>query len=115
MSTRSWHLSRRTFLRGAGAAIALPMLDAMRPLSALAASAAPKPPVRMGGLFFPNGVWQDSWIPKQVGAAYEDPFSLEPLAKLQDQLLVLSRMDRASRRGGERHSAKTGNFLTALP
>src|SRR5260370_1272290 len=114
MSTRSWHLSRRTFLRGAGAAIALPMLDAMRPLSALAASAAPKPPVRMGVLFFPNGVWQDSWIPKQVGAAYEIPFSLEPLAKLKDQFLVVTGMDKATSHGGDGHYAKTGNFLTGL-
>src|SRR5258708_27119461 len=113
MSIKSWHLSRRTFLRGAGAAIALPMLDAMRPLTALAASQATKPPVRLAVLFFPNGVWQDSWIPKQVGAGYQVPFSLEPLAKLKDQFLVLSGMDKASSHGGDGHYSKAGNFLTA--
>src|SRR3989440_8068517 len=114
MSTKSWQLSRRTFLRGAGTAIALPMLNAMRPLTALGASAVSKPPVRMGVLFFPNGVWQDSWIPKQVGAGYELPFSLEPLAKFKDQFLVLSGMDKATSHGGDGHYAKTGNFLTGL-
>src|SRR5947207_1185609 len=114
MSGKSWHLSRRNFLRGTGAAIALPMLDAMRPLGALASSVAAKPPVRLAVMFFPNGVWQDSWIPKQTGAGYEIPFSLEPLAKLKDQFLVLSGMDKATSHGGDGHYAKTGNFLTGL-
>ena len=114
MTPKSWHLSRRTLLRGAGAAIALPLLDAMRPLTALAASATTKAPTRMAVLFFPNGVWQDSWIPKQTGAGYEIPFSLEPLAKLKDQFLVLSGMDKATSHGGDGHYAKTGNFLTGL-
>ena len=113
MSTKSWHLSRRTFLRGAGAAIALPMLDAMVPLRALA-STAPKAPVRLAVMFFPNGVWPKAWVPEQVGAGYELPFSLAPLAKLKDQFLVLSGMDKAASHGGDGHYAKTGNFLTGL-
>ena len=79
MSTKSWQLSRRTFLRGAGAAIALPMLDAMRPLSAFANAAATKAPVRMAVMFFPNGVWPEGWIPKTTGSNYELPFALSPL------------------------------------
>jgi hypothetical protein len=114
MTTKTWHLSRRTLLRGAGAAIALPLLDAMRPLTALAASATTKAPTRMAVLFFPNGVWQDSWIPAKTGAGYEIPYSLEPLAKLKDQFLVLSGMDKATSHGGDGHYAKTGNFLTGL-
>jgi hypothetical protein len=115
MSTKSWQLSRRTFLRGAGAAIALPMLDAMRPITALAASTAQsKAPVRMAILFFPNGVWPKSWVPEKTGADYELPFSLAPLAKLKDQFLVLSGMDKATSHGGDGHYAKTGNFLTGL-
>src|SRR6516165_12462637 len=105
-------LSRRTFLRGAGAAIALPWLDAMLPRYARAAAA--KPPVRLACLFFPNGVWQPAWIPQQAGADFDLPFSLEPLAPVKDSVLVLSGLDKANSRSGDGHYAKTANFLTGL-
>src|SRR5258708_36315677 len=70
MSDKSWHLSRRTFLRGSGAAIALPWLNAMKPVVAMAGSAAAGPPGRMGCLFFPDRAWLDNWIPKTDGADY---------------------------------------------
>lgn len=113
---KSWQLSRRSVLRGAGAAIALPMLDAMRPLVASAASAATSAgvPTRLGVLFFPNGVWPEAWVPKEAGADYALPFSLEPLARHKSEFLVLSGMDKATSHGGDGHYAKTGNFLTGL-
>jgi hypothetical protein len=120
MRTRHRQISRRTLLRGAGAAIALPLLDAMRPLKAFADSAAaaaaagPQSPLRMAVLFFPNGVFPDGWIPAQAGADYELPYALEPLAKLKDQFLVISGTDKATSHGGDGHYAKTGNFLTGL-
>src|SRR6266581_1309128 len=114
MTQRPWQISRRTLLRGAGAAIALPMLNAMAPFRTFADSAVAKTPVRMGVLFFPNGVWPEAWVPKQTGADYELPYSLEPLADLKDQFLVLSGMDKATSHGGDGHYAKTGNFLTGL-
>ena len=64
------HLHRRTFLRGLGTAIALPLLESMTPLRAAAASvAASKAPVRMAFLFVPNGVHLPAWTPKEEGAA----------------------------------------------
>jgi hypothetical protein len=60
---RRWNLSRRTFLRGAGVALGLPLLDVMEPKSARAASVT-RPPVRMGGIYMPNGVPFDAWKPK---------------------------------------------------
>ena len=105
-------LSRRTFLRGSGAAIALPLLDAMRP--ARAASSLAKPPVRAAFLYFPNGVWQPGWIPKQTGADYELPFSLSPLEPIKSEVLVLSNLDKKHSKGGDGHYAKTANFLTGL-
>src|SRR5262245_7434747 len=104
-------LSRRTFLRGAGAALALPWLDAMLPRAARAGS-APAPPARLACLFFPNGVWQKAWIPEKTGADYDLPFSLEPLAPVKDSVLVLSGLDKANSRTGDGHYAKTANFLT---
>jgi len=108
---RRYPISRRTFLRGAGAAIALPFLDAMRPVRAAGAA---KPPVRFACLFFPNGVWKPGWIPKEAGADYELPFALTPLEKLKSEVLVLSGLDKAQSRDGDGHYAKTANFLTGL-
>src|SRR5690349_7257122 len=113
MSTKSWHSSRRTFLRGAGAAIALPMLDAMKPLNALGAASA-KPPVRFACLYFPNGAWPAAWVPKDTGTDYELPFSLTPLESLRSEVLVISGLDKANSHEGDGHYAKTANFLTGM-
>jgi hypothetical protein len=85
-------LPRRTFLRGAGAAIALPLLDAMVP--ALAQSSAPKPQ-RLGFVYIPNGVAMNFsgvnfWTPKTVGKRLELSRILTPLAPFKDKLTVVS-------------------------
>jgi hypothetical protein len=120
MSDKSWQISRRTVLRGMGATIALPMLNAMTPLrpaqaATAAASGAAKPPVRMACIFFPNGVWEDSWVPTSEGSEYLMPYSLRPLTKFRREFNVLSGLDQANSRQGDGHYAKTGNFLTGLP
>ncbi len=115
MGRGNWHLSRRTFLRGTASAIALPLLDAMTPLRALAAPATQPgfaAPVRMAFLYFPNGAWTDAWVPKAAGADYELPFSLAPLQKAKDDITVLSGLDKAASHEGDGHYAKTANFLT---
>ena len=111
MNPKTRSLSRRTFLRGAGATIALPLLESLLPVRA--ASAA-RPPKRMACLYFPNGVWPDAWIPKKNGSDFELPFSLTPLEKLKQDVIVLSGLDKAQSRGGDGHYAKTANFLTGL-
>lgn len=116
MSRKSWHISRRTMLRGMGAALALPLLDAMAPTSARAAAkAAARPPKRMACIYFPNGVWQDAWIPKEAGTNYELPYSLEPLQDFKSDINIISGLDKAASRRGDGHYAKTGNFLTGEP
>src|SRR5262245_59053449 len=82
-------LPRRTFLRGVGAALALPLLDAMVPaLSAASQSAAPK---RLGFIYgSPNGIIQKAFVPTTVGADFELSPILTPLAPVKDHLLVLS-------------------------
>ena len=117
--THSWQIPRRTFLRGAGAALALPALDAMRPVRrALAiegAGAVSGPPVRFATLYFPNGAYMQNWIPEKDGADYVAPFSLTPLEKIRDDVLVLSGLDKIHSRNGDGHYAKTANFLTGFP
>jgi hypothetical protein len=82
-------LPRRTFLRGIGAAVALPFLDAMVPaLSALRIDA--KPVRRLGFIYTPNGMIEDQWTPAAVGAGFELSPSLAALAPLRDKTLVLS-------------------------
>ena len=83
-------ISRREMLRGAGAALALPLLDGMVPaLTALNETAA-KPAVRFGAVYVPNGMVMQNWRPAAEGAAFELTPILDPLTPFRDQLLVLS-------------------------
>lgn len=113
MTRGNWQISRRTLLRGMGAALALPVLDAMAP--SIARAAAAKPPVRMACLYFPNGVWQNAWIPEAAGTDFALPYSLEPLNEFKASLNVISGLDKANSRRGDGHYAKTANFLTGEP
>lgn len=81
-------LSRRTFLRGAGAAVALPWLDAMVP-----ALSRPDPVRRALFLFSPNGKSMQDWKPKDTGRDYALPFLLEPLKQHRQRMLVLTGLD----------------------
>ncbi len=116
MGARSKALSRRTFLRGAGVALGLPLLEAMSPRrsAALMGAADTAAPVRAAYMYFPNGAWMDAWVPKQEGTDYELPFSLTPLEPVRDQVTVLSGLDKPFSRTGDGHYAKTANFLTGL-
>lgn len=104
-------LSRRTMLRGAAAAISLPLLDAMRPARA-AAGAAPR---RAAFLFVPNGIIHDAWKPATAGLDYLLPPSLEPLAAVRDHVTVLTGLSQIP--SGERgvvtgHARPTAALLT---
>jgi len=82
-------IPRRTLLRGAGAALALPVLDAMTP----ALSADTKRPIRMTFIEVPNGIMMDKWAPATEGANFALTRVLEPLADFRDRMLVLSGLD----------------------
>ncbi len=81
-------LSRRKFLQGLGAAVSLPLLDAMVP----ALSAAPKAPPRLGFIYIANGVIQKQWTPKMIGANFELTPTLSALANVKGSFNVLSGM-----------------------
>ena len=86
-------ISRRTMLRGAGAACALPLLDGMVPaLTALSKTAA-KPAVRFGAVYVPNGMVMQNWRPATEGVGFELMPILDPLDPFRDQLLVLSSLN----------------------
>jgi len=83
-----WLLNRRHYLRGLGATVALPFLDAMRPLRAAATPA--EAPRRSVFVYIPNGVNGMTWQVKQAGKDYEFSPSLRPLAKHRDDLTIFS-------------------------
>lgn len=102
---RSWELSRRTFLRGAGVSLALPMLGAMAPGVARAAAAAPAgspaaSPARMVYLYVPNGVNIFAWTPEGIGRDYRLSPSLKALEPLRDEVSVLSGLNHPNFGGG---------------
>ena len=84
------HISRRTMLRGTGAAIALPLLDAMIPASTALSQTAAKPTVKLGFLYFPHGAIMEQWTPEKQGADFELSPILEPLKPFQKQLTIVS-------------------------
>ena len=113
-------LSRRTVLKGLGATIALPFLEAMSPRSLFAgqASAAAKAaPRRMAVFYIPNGANMEHWTPTAVGKNFELPRILKPLAPFQDDLLVLSGLaDAKAMSNGDGpgdHARAMSSFLTA--
>jgi hypothetical protein len=110
------HVSRRAVLRGMGAAIALPWLEAMMPGSLLGAATPTTTPRRMAFLYVPNGIDMANWTPAAEGALTELPATLKPLAPFQKELLVLSglTLDKARPNGdgpGD-HARAMAAFLT---
>ena len=104
-------LSRRTVLKGLGATLCLPWLEAMCPAAALAAGAAASP-VRMAVLYMPNGVCPGKWNPTGAGRDFELSPILQPLAPHKDEILVLRNLWNAASNTGDGHYVKTGGFLT---
>jgi hypothetical protein len=84
------HLSRRTVLRGVGAAISLPLLDAMIPAATALAQTAAAPKPRLGFFYFPHGAIMEQWTPTKVGTDFEVSPILQPLTPFRDQLTIVS-------------------------
>jgi uncharacterized protein DUF1552 len=109
------HLSRRTVLKGAGATIALPLLDAMIPAGTALAQTAATPATRLGFVYFPHGALQDLWQPKVVGRNPEFPFILEPLEPVRQYVTVVSGLRNKSGEGGVPHGVTEETWLTCVP
>ena len=82
------HLPRRTFLKGMGAAIALPMLDAMTPALGAFGRSAAKAPLRLAFTYVPNGITMADWTPTGEGTAFEFARVLKPLEPFREDTLV---------------------------
>src|ERR1700726_4287162 len=102
-------LPRRTVLRGFGATMALPFLDAMLPPFSLRAQSAAKPVHRFQTFYVPNGMAMEYWSPKSEGSDFELTPILEPLAPFRSQMLVLSGI---KANWNYIHAGASGSFLT---
>jgi hypothetical protein len=108
-------LHRRTFLRGMGAAIALPLLDAMVPALTPLARAAAAPRTRFGAIYIPNGAIVDEFFPKATGTNWEFTPILKPIEPFKDQLVVVKNLTR-SHPGSQvgDHAVSVGGYLTGV-
>ena len=100
-------ISRRAVLKGVGAALALPMLDAMTPAFAQAAA----PIHRFQTVYVPNGMAMDYWSPTTIGRDFELTPILQPLARHREKLLVLSGINA---NWNIAHAGAGGSFLTGV-
>jgi hypothetical protein len=109
-------IPRRTFLRGIGTALALPLLDSMIPTSALAQSVKKNSINRMAFLFVPNGINMADWTPGAEGANFELPYTLQPLKNVRKNMMVLTGLTqdhaRAHKDGAGDHARSSAVWLT---
>ena len=105
-------ISRRAMLRGAGATLALPVLDAMVP----ALTAAPTPVKRLGVVYLPNGQVMEDWTPLTEGTKFEFTPILKPLEPFRDRLVVVTGLHNLSTPGSfHGHPGSSTKFLTTVP
>ena len=107
------HLDRRTFLRGMGATVALPLLDAMLPARALLASTA-RPVPRLAFVYFPHGAVMDEWTPSTLGSDFRLGRILEPLAPFRNRLTIVSGLENRHAYGPV-HAITPGTWLSGTP
>ena len=108
------HLSRRTMLRGAGAAIALPLLDAMIPASTALAQTAAKPAPRMGFIYFPHGAVMKAWSPAETGTAFTLSPILKPLEPFRSHLTIVSGLRNRGGESSDPHGIMAGTWLSCF-
>ena len=106
-------IPRRTFLRGVGVGVALPLVDAMVPALTQAAQTAASPRLRVGFVYIPHGVIMGQWTPAAAGSGFEFTPILKPLEPFRDSLVVVSNLTRAE--AASNHAVSAACWLTGRP
>jgi len=106
-------LSRRTVLRGAGATLALPLLEIMQSRSYAAGASPARPPVRAGFFYIPNGVVQRAWHPVDEGKNFTLSPSLQPLTTVRDHISLYTKLDRVKVAGTDGHAQAGACWLSS--
>jgi Protein of unknown function (DUF1552) len=116
--SKSWHISRRTVLRGLGTALSLPLLESMMPPVAWGASKPAEVPLRLAFLYVPNGMNMSEWRPTKEGRDFDLKSILEPLAKVKNEINVLTGLSQqkaaANGDGAGDHARAGATFLTGV-
>ena len=105
-------LPRRTFLRGMGAAVALPFLESMAPAMTPLAQSSARSPLRFGGVYLPNGCVMDNWTPKTTDGTLEILPVLKPLEPFRDQMTLVGNLSRAGGKNSTDHAVSSAGWLT---
>lgn len=111
-------MDRRTVLRGTGAALALPLLDAMIPTNSMAAEAAAQARMRLQVIYMPNGMMMQNFTPAQAGEGYAITPILKPLEPYREKFTVITglahKQAEALGDGGGDHGRCCGSYLTGV-
>ena len=108
------HLPRRTFLRGMGVTMALPLLDAMIPARTLLAQTAASPRARLGFVYVPHGAIMDKWTPASEGAGFEFTPILKPLEPYRDYVNVITGLGHRAADTTAVHSLSPTTWLSGV-
>jgi len=108
-------LPRRTFLRGVGVTMALPLLDAMVPALTAAAKTPAQPLKRLGFVYIPHGVIMDQWTPATAGPDFAFTPILRPLERFRESLVVVSNLARPEAIYETQHAGAAASWLAGVP
>ncbi len=108
------HLPRRTFLKGVGVSMALPLLDSMIPARTLLAQTAARPLPRLGFVYIPHGAIMDKWTPATEGAGFEFTPILKPLEAYRDRINVVSGLGHRAADTTAVHSLSPTTWLSGV-
>src|SRR5262245_41541476 len=108
------HLSRRTVLRGVGASIGLPLLDAMIPAGTALAQTAAAPKPRLAFIYFPHGAIMDHWTPAKEGSDFDMTPILKPLEPFKSKLTIVSGLENRPGMSSTVHAIVPGTWLTCV-
>jgi hypothetical protein len=108
------HLPRRTFLRGMGVTLALPLLESMVPARALLAQSAARPVTRLGFVYVPHGAIMRDWMPATEGAGFEFTPILKPLEPYRDYVNVVSNLGHRAADTTAVHSLSPTTWLSGV-
>jgi hypothetical protein len=108
-------LPRRTFLRGMGATVALPLLEAMVPALTAIAKTAANPPRRLGCVYVPHGEIMEQWTPASANAGFELMPIMKPLEPFRKVLVVVSNLARPEAGSDTNHAGAPASFLSGMP
>jgi Protein of unknown function (DUF1552) len=105
-------LPRRTFLRGVGATVALPLLESMVPAFTALAQSPARPQLRFGAVYVPNGATMKHWMPETTGAGFDFKPILKPLEPFRDRLNLYGNLSRAGGKSVTDHAVSSAGWLS---